>query len=132
MSTLLTNTIQTSSGGPVALTGQAADVFYGRWNATGTYVINSSLNISSITDSTAGASLVTYTTNFADTSYAASMFCSNNGAVRAWQQMDGNALSAPSVYGTLTTSQLSGYTGNGATGLVDSQINTARAIGDLA
>jgi len=132
MSTLLTNTIQTSSGGPVALTGQAADVFYGRWNATGTYVINSSLNFSSITDTTAGSSLVTYSTNFVDTNYAVSKFCSNNGLVRAWQQMDGNAVSVPSVYGTLTTSQLSGYTGNAAAGLVDSQINTARATGVLA
>ena len=133
MSELRADTITASAGtSPVTLTGQAADTFFGRWDASGTYVINSSLNISSITDSAAGASLITYATNFANTDYAAFMFAGNDGAARGWQQMDGNAVSAPNTYGTLTTSQLAGYTGNGATSLVDTKINNARAIGGLA
>ena len=133
MSTLKVDTVVGLNGtSPVTLTGQAADAFFGRWNATGTYVINSSLNISSITDSAAGASLITYATNFTDNNYAVFMFAGNDGSARSWQQMDGNAVSAPNTYGTLTTSQLAGYTGNGATSLVDTKINNARAIGVLA
>jgi hypothetical protein len=132
MSTLHANTVETSSSGPVTLTSQVADRYYGRWDGSATYSVNSSLNQSSVTDSTNGASTVAFTNNFADTSYAPFAFASNDRAQRLWAQMDGNFGGAPNDYGILSTSQFAFYVGDEASTVQDVYLNAARAVGDLA
>ena len=132
MSTLHTNTVETSSGGAVTLTSQVADRYYGRWDGSSTYTVNSSLNQSSVTDITAGASTVTFTNNFADTTYAPFAFASNDRTQRLWAQMDGNFGGTPNDYGILSTSQFGFYVGDEASAVVDVYLNAARIIGDLA
>ena len=132
MSTLHANTVETSSGGPVTLTQQTADRYYGRWDGSSTYSVNSSLNQSSVTDTTAGASTVTFTNNFADTNYAPFVFASNDRTQRLWAQMDGNFGGTANNYGRLTTSTFAFYVGDEASTVVDVYLNTARIVGDLA
>ena len=132
MSTLHANTVETSSGGAVTLTSQVADRYYGRWDGSSTYTVNSSLNQSSVTDITAGASTVTFTNNFANTNYAPFAFASNDRTQRLWAQMDGNFGGTPNDYGILSTSQFGFYVGDEASAVVDVYLNAARIIGDLA
>ena len=69
MSTLHANTVQTSSGGPVTLTSQAAAKMYINFNGTGTVAIRDDLNISTLVDLGLGDYQLNYTTNFANISY---------------------------------------------------------------
>ena len=132
MTTLHANTVETSSGGAVTLTSQVADRYYGRWDGSSTYTVNSSLNQSSVTDTTAGASTVSFTNNFANTNYAPFAFASNDRTQRLWAQMDGNFGGTPNDYGILSTSQFGFYVGDEASAVVDVYLNAARIIGDLA
>jgi len=133
MSTLHANTVETSAGGPVTLTSQVSDRYYGRWNAYSTYTVNSSLNQSSVTDTTNGASTVAFTNNFADTDYAPFAFASNEATQRLWAQMDGGTFAgAPNDYGRLTTSTFAFYTGDEAPTVQDVYLAAARIVGDLA
>jgi len=118
--------------GPAALTSQVADRYYGRWDGSSTYSVNSSLNQSSVTDNTNGASTVTFTNNFADTTYAPFAFASNDRTQRLWAQMDGNFGGTPNDYGILSTSQFGYYVGDEASTVQDVYLNTARIVGDLA
>ena len=132
MSTLKASTVETSSGGPVTLTSQVADRHFVRFDGSSTYTVNSSLNQSSVTDTSAGASTVTFTTNFADTTYAPVAFCSNERTQRLWAQMDGNFGGTPNTYGILSTSQFAHFVGDEASTVLDVYLNTIRIIGDLA
>lgn len=132
MSQLNIDTIQNRSGGPVTLTSQVSDRYYGRWNGYSTYTVNSSLNQSSVTDSTNGASTVAFTNNFADTDYAPFAFASNDATQRLWAQMDGNFAGTPNDYGRLTTSTFAFYVGDEAPTVQDVYLNAARIVGDLA
>jgi len=69
MSTLHTNTVETSSGGPVALTQQAAAKMYINFNGTGTVAIRDDLNISSLVDLGSGDYQLNYATNFLNINY---------------------------------------------------------------
>jgi len=132
MSTLHTNTVETSSGGPVTLTSQVADRYFARFDGSSTYTVNSSLNQSSVTDTSAGVNTVAFTTNFANTNYAPVAFCSNERTQRLWAQMDGSFGGTPNTYGILTTSQFAHFVGDEATTVLDVHLNTIRIVGDLA
>ena len=69
MSTLQTNTIQTSNGGPVTLTKQSAAKAWVNFNSTGTLTIRSSLNTSSITDNGTGDYTENFTNSMSDADY---------------------------------------------------------------
>lgn len=118
--------------GPAALTSQVADRYFARFDGSSTYTVNSSLNQSSVTDTSAGAHTVTYTTNFANTNYAPVAFCSNERTQRLWAQMDGNFGGTANTYGILTTSQFAHFVGDEATTVLDVYLNTIRIVGDLA
>ena len=132
MSQLNIDTIQNRSGGPVTLTSQVSDRYYGRWDGSSTYSVNSSLNQSSVTDTTNGASTVTFTNNFADTTYAPFAFASNDRTQRLWAQMDGNFGGSANNYGRLTTSTFAFYVGDEGSVVQDVYLNAARIVGDLA
>ena len=68
MSTLHTNTVETSSSGPVVLTKQEALKFWVNYDGPGN-AVRDSLNQSSVTDDGTGLFDFVYTTNFADTNY---------------------------------------------------------------
>jgi hypothetical protein len=132
-SVLNVDTLTNAAGtGPVGLTSQVADRYYGRWDGSSTYSVNSSLNQSSVTDNTNGASTVTFTNNFADTTYAPFAFASNDRAQRLWAQMDGNFGGTPNDYGKLTTSTFGFFVGDEQPTVQDVYLNTARIVGDLA
>lgn len=132
-SVLNVDTLTDAAGtGPVTLTSQVTDRYYGRWDGSSTYTVNSSLNQSSVTDTTSGASTVTFTNNFADTTYAPFAFASNDRTQRLWAQMDGNFDGTPNSYGRLSTSQFGFYVGDEGSAVVDVYLNAARIIGDLA
>ena len=69
MSTLHANIVETSSGGPVTLTNQAAAKMYINFNGTGTVAIRDDLNISTLVDLGTGDYQLNYTTNFANINY---------------------------------------------------------------
>jgi len=79
MSTVHCNTVQTSSGGPVALTKQEAAKCLSRFNA-GTNAVIGSFNQSSRTDDGTGLSTTSFTNNMADANYFANTHCSVTAA----------------------------------------------------
>ena len=132
-SELRVTTLSNATGdGPATLTGQVADRYYGRWDGSSTYSVNSSFNQSSVTDTTNGASTVTFTNNFADTDYAPFAFASNDRTQRLWAQMDGSFGGTPTDYGRLTTSTFAFYVGDEASAIQDVYLNVAGITGDLA
>ena len=132
-SELRVTTLSNATGdGPAALTSQVADRYYARFDGSSTYTVNSSLNQSSVTDTTAGAHTVAFTTNFANTNYAPVAFASNERTQRLWAQMDGNFGGTPNPYGILSTSQFAHFVGDEASALSDVYLNTIRIVGDLA
>lgn len=70
MSTLQANTIQTSSGGPVTLTGQTAAKAWWSLNGTGTIAGRGSFNVSSYDDVGTGVYDANYTNAMADGNYS--------------------------------------------------------------
>lgn len=70
MSTLHTNTVETSSGGPVTLTKQSAAKSWSKFNGGGTVAIAASLNVSSVSDHATGNFSTNFTSNFSSGSYS--------------------------------------------------------------
>jgi len=64
MSTLHTNTVETSSGGPVTLTSQIAATSLLNFQNSGSNVTHRSLNISSVVDDDTGVFNVNFTTSY--------------------------------------------------------------------
>jgi hypothetical protein len=71
MSTLHTNTVETSSGGPVTLTKQQACKSWIGVDQIGTQAIHESFNISSIADNAVGTTDINFTNNFSTVNYIA-------------------------------------------------------------
>ncbi len=71
MSTVHTNTIQTSSGGPVTLTKQHAAKAWANFNGSGTLAVRDSFNVTSISDDGTGLYSVDFSNAMSDGNYAA-------------------------------------------------------------
>ena len=72
MSEIRANTISDAAGtGPVTLTKQSAAKVWVNWTDAG--VVNDSLNISSVTDNSAGNFTLNFSSNFSATTYAPTM-----------------------------------------------------------
>ena len=70
MSTVHCNTVQTSSGGPVTLTKQAAAKAWSKLNGTGTISLYGSFGISSVADNGTGDYTHTMTSAMSDANYS--------------------------------------------------------------
>jgi len=70
MSTLHCNTVETSSGGAVTLTGQTAAKAWLQFDGTGTVSIRESGGVASITDNGTGDYTVNFTSAMPDANYA--------------------------------------------------------------
>lgn len=79
------------------------------FNGTGTVAIREDYNVSSITDHGTGIYSVNFSTAMPDANYSAVIFCSNDGAVRIWAQMDGLN---NSNFGRYLTTSVSFYIGS--------------------
>ena len=127
MSTLHTNTVETSSGGPVVLTKQEALKFWSNYNGSSNS-IRDSLNNSSVTDDGTGLFDFVYTTNFADANY-----CRYGFVVQA----SGGSSSAAGCSGRKASAQETSQTAmtyfeNNANTFLDVDYSYAAANGDLA
>ena len=122
MSTLHTNTVETSSGGPVTLTQQAAAKVHIRANLT-TPAITGSLGVSSLVDNYTGSGKPQFTNNFAAADYTVVIGTGLSGDT-LFPELQADA--------TATTSEhrIMGRGGN-ETG-VDWDIGTSICMGDLA
>ena len=98
MSTLRTNTIETSTGDAVTLTKQHAAK---QWlNATidsNTHTIQDSFNTSSLTDDGAGRTDSVFTNNMSNIRYAIASNCSLNGS-NLFSHLGNNSLQATDNY----------------------------------
>jgi hypothetical protein len=99
-STSSTNCIQGSAKAWVSASGNSP------------YTISASYNVSSVTNNGAGLYQINFTNAFADTKYAPVIWSSNTGAARRWPQFDGNN---NSTAGTIATTNIQFYTGDGST-----------------
>ena len=81
MSTLKVTTIQTSAGGPVTLTKQAAVKAHLLITDNSSFNSSNSLNISGITDTATGKCTVAFSTSFADLNYSPVGMGGENGSV---------------------------------------------------
>ena len=87
MSTLHTNTVETSSGGAVTLTKQHAAKFFIDVSQDFS-TIQASLNISSLDDDGTGDGGLNYTNNFSSANYAPSISTDDRGATSGSSQGD--------------------------------------------
>ena len=128
MSKLHTNTVETSSGGAVTLTKQAAAKGHINFNGTGTPATRDSLNFSTITDSGTGIYEIAYTNNMGNANYT----------VTTGQEYDAGVHSTITSFnyddaGALSTSELALKTSKtNDTALADSKYVMATNHGDLA
>ena len=125
MSTIHTNTVETSSGGAVTLTQQSAAKHWSVWTQVTTTALKDSFNASGITDVSSGYSTVNFTNNFETQNYAYS-----GGA-------QGSGYSSPvfnqnSLSSKLTSGIQVRVLTNTANGLVDPDDVTMNIHGDLA
>ena len=125
MSTIHTNTVETSSGGPVTLTQQSAAKHWSVWTQVTTTALKDSFNASGITDVSSGYTTVNFTNNFQTQNYAYS-----GGA-------QGSGYSSPvfnqnSLSSKLTSGIQVRVLTNTANGLVDPDDVTMNIHGDLA
>ena len=126
MSTLHTNTVETSSGGPVTLTKQDAFRFWINYNGDNN-TVRDSLNNSSVTDDGTGLYDFVYTNNFADTNY-----CRLMSVTRANSHASSEATCSGRKSSAVETNQFA-YTATDAAGTFkDIQIANGASIGDLA
>jgi hypothetical protein len=83
MSTLHTNTVETSSGGAVTLTKQSAAKAHTQLSTSGTTELLGSLNFSSVTDVGTGLADLFFTNNFSGNSYANPATADGGGSTQA-------------------------------------------------
>lgn len=128
MSTLHANTVETSSGGPVTLTQQAASKAHLNFNMTGAPAIRDSLNFSSITDGGTGIMTAVYTNNMGNANYTYVNGGEYDAGVHA-----GFSMFNYDATGVLPTANfpIKGFKTND-TSLVDAKYSTAAIFGDLA
>lgn len=69
MSTIIAGTIQTTSGGPITLTGQTAGKAYCSFTGLTTTTINESFSTSSVTDNGTGDTTITWSVTFTNEKY---------------------------------------------------------------
>ena len=123
MSTLHTNTVETSSSGPVVLTKQEALKFWVNYDGPGN-AVRDSLNQSSVTDDGTGLFDFVYTTNFADTNYCKQAMVT---------QVSGGTSSAAGCSARKASAQeTKTYFENNANTFLDVDYSYAAANGDLA
>ena len=125
MSTLHTNKVETSSGGPVTLTQQSAAKHWSVWTQVTTTTLKDSFNASSIADVSSGYSTVNFTNNFETQNYAYS-----GGA-------QGNSFGSPVFNQNILSNKLTSgiqvrVLKNTDNGLVDPDDVTMNIHGDLA
>ena len=121
MSTLKADTIQSTGGGAVTLTSQAANKAFIRFNGTGTLAINKSLNHSSCTDNGTGNYSPQFSSNFSDAHSAVTCSKKNQSSNASF------GINNASVATSNFNMQL--YENNAA---VDSDTVSAKTTGDLA
>ena len=125
MSTIHTNTVETSSGGAVTLTQQSAAKHWSVWTQVTTTALKDSFNASGITDVSSGYTTVNFTNNFETQNYAYSGGAQGSGYSSPVfnQQSLSNKLTSGIQVRVLT---------NTANGLVDPDDVTMNIHGDLA
>ena len=125
MSTIHTNTVETSSGGAVTLTNQSAAKHWSVWTQVTTTALKDSFNASGITDVSSGYTTVNFTNNFETQNYAYSGGAQGSGYSSPVfnQQSLSNKLTSGIQVRVLT---------NTANGLVDPDDVTMNIHGDLA
>ena len=127
MSTLHTNTVETSSAGPVTLTKQAAAKLFVNFNGTGTPAIRDTLNVSTLTDNGTGDYRLNYATNFANVNYVLSHGQKNGTTGRTFVTAGGTGQTDP----TTSNSEMMLYN-EGSTAYIDPAFVYATGHGDLA
>ena len=127
MSTLHTNTVETSSAGPVTLTKQAAAKLFVNFNGTGTIAIRDSLNISSLTDNSTGDYRLNYATNFSNINYVLSHSQKNETTTRVIAGAGGSQQTDP----TTSNSEIGCYS-ESVVAYINTQFVFATGHGDLA
>ena len=127
MSTVHTNTIQTSAGGPVTLTKQNAAKAWINFTGVTTTAIRDSFNISSITDESTGKTYpIAMTSAMANDDYAGSYYqMGAPGTSRT--DFNNNYVGG---LGDKTTTQFGTVSYAGA--VIDSGVNDVIIMGDLA
>ena len=129
MSTVHTNTVETSSGGAVTLTNQAAAKMYINFNATGTVAIRDDLNISTLVDLGPGDYQLNYATNFANISYVMNYGQKNETSGRIQVNAGGNNQADP----TTSRSEIMAFREHSSlAGSFDPQFVYVTGYGDLA
>ena len=124
MSTLHTNTVETSSGGPVTLTKQsAAKTFVVYKSSTSTAIYNSqSLNVSSLSDNGTGDTTIALTNAHSVSTYATSDAAGDgNTGYSTWNN-----------YPFMTSSAYRVATGNHLFAYTDTNYHSVQTFGDLA
>lgn len=124
MSTLHCNTVETSSGGAVTLTKQAAAKAWASVDMTGTASIKSSLNTSSLADNGTGIGTLTLTNALTNTDQGAAGGSGGRAGTTRFPW------TLNSMLQTSSTIRFDNRNENGAYGDVES--NTSLAFGDLA
>jgi hypothetical protein len=128
MSQLNIDIIENRSGGPVALTQQAASKAHINFNMTGTPAIRDDLNFSSLTDGASGNCTANYTNNMGNVNYTYVTSGEYDGGVHAgmllWNHDANTALTTANfpVLGFKTHD----------TGVADLKFATIVIFGDLA
>jgi hypothetical protein len=125
MSTIHTNTVETSSGGAVTLTNQsAAKAWVSFANTSGTPASLKSINLASITDSGVGHYGLNLTNAFTDNEYCVTLSASSENGFGGVACID---------LANTTASKTQMYTiYNKARTIADYDRNNAKAHGDLA
>jgi len=126
MSKIVTNTIETSTGGPVTLTKQHAAKAWVNFDGTGgdgsTISPRDSFNFSSVSDGGTGVYTANLTNSFGAADFAVSGTSGNN--------LSFTFTTAPT--GTVVAGSISGYTSGSTIALADNSTVSLLGFGDLA
>ena len=125
MSELRADTITASDGtSPVTLTKQSAAKAWVNFNGTGTPAARDSLNLSSITDTSAGRQSANWSSSFSNANYTCSGNASDSSGFQRTCQ--------PAYANSISTSSIAFGTTNTTPALTDMDYVFASAHGDLA